>query len=71
MWPACNRQGCYCRLRTLTCAALLVMQKAEIAGLASAVFKLTDKHSSEFLPVGTAYIQAEKLKKALQEHSAA
>lgn len=41
-------------------------EKAEIAGVASAVFKTTDKHSSEFLPVGTAYIQAEKLKKSLE-----
>ena len=51
--------------------AVSALQKAEIAGLASAVFKLTDRHSSEFLPVGTAYIQAEKLKKALQETSSA
>ena len=45
------------------------MQKAEIAGVAAAVFKTTDKHSSEFLPVGTAYIEAEKLKKSLAEQS--
>ena len=49
----------------LTC--LCDMQKAEIAGVAAAVFKTTDKHSSEFLPVGTAYIEAEKLKKSLAE----
>lgn len=42
-------------------------EKAEIAGVAAAVFKTTDKHSSEFLPVGTAYIEAEKLKKSLAE----
>ena len=43
------------------------LQKAEIAGVASAVFKTTDMHSSEFLPVGTAYIEAEKLKKSLAQ----
>lgn len=42
-------------------------EKAEIAGVASAVFKTTDMHSSEFLPVGTAYIEAEKLKKSLAQ----
>ena len=43
------------------------MQKAEIAGIASAVFKTTDMHSSEFLPVGTAYLEAEKLRKSLMQ----
>lgn len=47
------------------------LQKAEIAGIASAVFKTTDMHSSEFLPVGTAYIEAEKLRKSLSQQSTA
>lgn len=46
------------------CGAL---QKAEIAGVASAIFKTTDMHSSEFLPVGTAYIEAEKLRNSLTQ----
>lgn len=45
------------------------LQKAEIAGIASAVFKTTDMHSSEFLPVGTAYLEAEKLRKSLSQQS--
>lgn len=53
-------------MRSAYMATCVWMQKAELPGLANAVFKLTDKHSSEFLPVGTAYIQAEKLKQALQ-----
>ena len=44
-----------------------VLQKAEIAGVASAIFKTTDMHSSEFLPVGTAYIEAEKLRNSLTQ----
>ncbi|KAL3132030.1 hypothetical protein ABBQ32_008649 [Trebouxia sp. C0010 RCD-2024] len=46
-------------------------EKAEIANIASAVFKTTDMHSSEFLPVGTAYIEAEKLRKSLIQQPAA
>ena len=48
-----------------------LLQKAEIAGIASAVFKTTDMHSSEFLPVGTAYLEAEKLRKSSPQQSSA
>ena len=47
------------------------LQKAQIADIATAVFKTIDMHSSEFLPVGTAYIEAEKLRNSLTQHPAA
>lgn len=47
------------------------LQKAEIAGIASAVFKTTDMHSSEFLPIGTAYLEAERLRKSLTQQPSA
>ena len=50
---------------------LAFLQKAEIAGIASAVFKTTDMHSSEFLPVGTAYLEAEKLRTSLAQQPSA
>lgn len=51
--------------------AFVSLQKAQIADIATAVFKTIDMHSSEFLPVGTAYIEAEKLRNSLTQHPAA
>ena len=52
-------------LLLLTHGICACVQKAEIREVASAVIALSDMHSSEFLPVGTAYIEAEKLKQSL------
>ncbi len=63
--PACPEYSQHIDHVNLAHVLGCALQKAEIAGIASAVFKTTDLHSSEFLPVGTAYVEAEKLKKSL------
>ncbi len=45
------------------------MQVVEIPKVATNMFRLVDAHSSEFLPYNFAYVEAEKLKAALEEHA--
>ncbi len=47
------------------------LQIAEIGLIAQGMFKLADMHSSEFLPEGFEYVDAERIKKALAEGAAA
>jgi hypothetical protein len=45
------------------------MQKADIATIADSIYPVASEHSSEFLPYGTGFQDAEKLREMLKEKS--
>ena len=45
------------------------LQKLEIPSVAKNMFRLVDAHAAEFLPYNFAYVEAEKLRAALEEHA--